>query len=216
VSRGGKWERMAVRLNAILRKLPKNAALDGKQWHAETGARRSIMRYIVGIVARLIEEEDERAREAETSDGGADVKPTRITIGGTVVDLSDLKPGDTIDIRATDSSPTQVLPVERVLTPAEEAGLGIRRRPADDGPVIVKRTAPHSGPQVSSCPVCGKAIVALFDRDVREAEWLAWHKPGCTFARLAVEEAEKLAAGACGWCGMLLPAPGAKCPCIPF
>lgn len=188
-ARGGKWERIAVRLNAILRKLPKNASLDGKQWHAETSARRSMMRYLVGIVGRLIEEEDARAHERECAiDEGRDPdegpepdrRLTRITLAGHVVDLSDLKPGDTLDIRVTDSGPTQVLPVERVIV-AE-----------DSGPVIVKRTAPHSGPQVSSCPVCGKAILALLDRDVRAREWLAWHKPGCAFAENCVEEAEKV------------------------
>lgn len=204
--RAGKWERIAVRLNAILRKVPKERSLDGKTWHAETSARRSLMRYIVGVVARLIEEEDERARAAETSDGGADVRPTRITLGGQTVDL---KPGETLDIHVKPMD-TRTIPVERVIVAP------------GPGPLIVKRTGPHAGPQVSSCPECGKPILALFDRDVFAAEWLEWHKPGCQFARNAVEESEKLAArtqapdaGACGWCGKILPASG-ECPCLPF
>ena len=121
MSRGGRWERIAVRLNAILRKVPRERSLDGKTWHAETSARRSLMRYLVGIVARLIEEEDERARAAETADGGESLHPARVTIGGTVVDL---KPGDTLDIRATDSSPVQTIPVDRVIVAADASSCG--------------------------------------------------------------------------------------------
>lgn len=128
MSRGGRWERIAVRLNAILRKVPKGHSHDGKAWRAETSARRSLMRYIVGIVGRLIEEEDERERAAESDEGSPILHPTVLTIGGQPVDLSSLKPGDTLDIRVTDSSPVRTLAVERILTPEEEGELGIRRR----------------------------------------------------------------------------------------
>lgn len=130
MSRGGRRERIAVRLNAILRKLPKNASLDGKQWHAETSARRSLMRYIVGIVGRLIEEEDERANDRRLADERLPEEGTTIDLCGTPVHV---KPGETLEIRASDSSPVRTLPVERILTWEEEQALGIRRKCATCG-----------------------------------------------------------------------------------
>lgn len=147
MSRGGRWERMAVRLNAILRKLPKNASLDGKQWHAETHARRSLMRYLVGIVGRLIEEEEEREHDRhlaeqripeEVGEGRAPILLDGVTIGGKPLDLSDLKPGDTLDIRLAPQE-TKTIPVVRSF-----------------GPVDVG--ASTQGPEVGACGWCGKIL----------------------------------------------------------
>jgi hypothetical protein len=137
VSRGGRRERIAVRLNAILRKLPKNASLDGKQWHAETSARRSLMRHIVGIVGRLIEEEDERANDRRLADERLPEEGTTIDLCGTPVHV---KPGDTITIRPTGAAAeTQRIPVERVIV-AGDVG------------------ASTQGPEVGACGWCGKIL----------------------------------------------------------
>lgn len=139
MSRGGRWERIAVRLNAILRKVPRERSLDGKTWHAETSARRSLMRYIVGIVGRLIEEEAERARATETSDGGPLLAPTRLTFGGAAVDLSGVKPGDAIDIRVAPSD-VRTIPVVRAFGPFDED------------------RSSTQGPEVGACGWCGKSL----------------------------------------------------------
>lgn len=145
--RGGRWERIAVRLNAILRKVPKERSLDGKTWHAETSARRSLMRYIVGVVARLIEEEDERENDRHLAE-------QRLPDEGTTIPAGVLKPGDTIDIRVTNSSGTQVLPVERILSRSEEEAIGIRRAPLR----VEEDRASTQGPDVRLCDWCSKIL----------------------------------------------------------
>lgn len=120
--RGGRWERIAVRLNAILRKVPKERSLDGKTWHAETSARRSLMRYIVGVVARLIEEEDERENDRRLAEQRLPDEGTTIDLGGTSVHV---KPGDTITLRPTGGAEvTQRIPVERVIVAADASSCG--------------------------------------------------------------------------------------------